>query len=877
MPTLPENYQYYPALSDLIDIGDMPEFLSFIKDGLQQALSKTYFKDYQSSLNIDGSSGFYSLAIVSKQKFALEIPGTGIFFVLNPDYSDSTISSFPVSLFWQWEILTYIKYFKVNGFSFAPEDFYKLALKIFKITEQQVLQLAIDTFVYPSNDTITAFQQLIADINLLYSSTIAVNENDDDKFEQLNAQIQLLNKEVIPTIFTIYLIATNPAQTFEKINYFLATFLPTNVEEYIKNIIKPKIRANVKLTAAIEFPRSVLTPMKLVDTRLEVDNTLDTQGNLIKSYFQFVEGDFYVDTERGGFGSDVALGGSLSQPSQIGKTGLIISLTGAKLDTSTTTNILEADAAGYPIDFVGLYIQEASITLGRFGAEVPGHPTIGIFAENLLLGTGGVTGTIGLRATDKLYRDFGKFKAELNLFSLTFRQGTITQCNIEGLLTIPGFKTKTESGAVIPATLKIQANIFDNGDFSITAKPLAELAPISLLGVFDLTVRTLEVGRLNNSYYVEVSGVLDFTANVPLLGEVLPKKIEIHRLRIWDDGHLEFAAGRIKLQKAFKLEVGPVKLEVVELSLAPYKKGDRTYSSITFDGMINTGRAGVNVGGNGIKYYFSTDTQLFDHFLRIEGIDIDIRVPGDKTKDANFLLKGHLSMKSPEISGTKASTEYAGSVTFDIPKLDFGGSAGMRLNPSIPAFLVDMNIELATPTPIGATGLGIYGFRGLFGQHYVPNKAFDAIDPVEAQKAEERSWLEYYRAPTKGVNIDKFASKPGLSLGAGASIATSFDSGKTFSSKLFLLLGLPDVFLLEGQAAILRKRLGIDDDVEPPFTALIIIGDQAFLKRKLRVSGNQPRPSLKQQTTHNTAPILSYKQLTLACRSQLSLRGLGGL
>lgn len=439
-----------------------------------------------------------------------------------------------------------------------------------------------------------------------------------------------------------------------------------------------------------------------------------------------------------------------------------------------------------------------------------------------MIGTGGISGTIGLQANGTLHRKFGKFEAELKLFSLTFRQGSITQCNIEGSLTIPKFKNGNDSTE--NAKIGIQARIFDNGDFSITAKPLSAPYSISFPNVFDLKVRSLEVGKLNNSYYAEVSGVLDFTANVPILGEVLPKQIEIHRLRIWDDGHLEFAAGHIKLQKAFKLEVGPVKLEVVELSLAPYKKGDRTYSSITFDGMINTGRSGVNVGGNGIKYYFSTDTQLFDHFLRIEGIDIDIRVPGDKTKDANFLLKGHLSMKNPELKDvdelgkplSQASTEYAGSVTFDIPKLDFGGSAGMSLNPSIPAFLVDMNIELATPTPIGATGLGIYGFRGLFGQHYVPNKA------------DGTTWLEYYRAPVKGVNIKKFASKPGLSLGVGASIATSFDSGKTFSSKLFLLLGLPDVFLLEGQAAILRKRLGIDDDVEPPFTALIIIGDQSI-------------------------------------------------
>ena len=101
MPTTPVTYNYYPSLSDLMKPQDLPDFLSFIKDGLQAVFDKMYYKDYQTSRSITGSSAFYSLDIISRKKLQLELPGTGVFFVLNPDYSDSTISSFPVTVFWE--------------------------------------------------------------------------------------------------------------------------------------------------------------------------------------------------------------------------------------------------------------------------------------------------------------------------------------------------------------------------------------------------------------------------------------------------------------------------------------------------------------------------------------------------------------------------------------------------------------------------------------------------------------------------------------------------------------------------------------------------------------------------------------------------------
>lgn len=40
MPETPTTYNYYPALSGLITLEDLPEILDFIKEGLQEIFDK---------------------------------------------------------------------------------------------------------------------------------------------------------------------------------------------------------------------------------------------------------------------------------------------------------------------------------------------------------------------------------------------------------------------------------------------------------------------------------------------------------------------------------------------------------------------------------------------------------------------------------------------------------------------------------------------------------------------------------------------------------------------------------------------------------------------------------------------------------------------
>jgi hypothetical protein len=45
------DFKYYAVISDLITTDELPELLSFIRDGVP-----VYYKDYKSSISIDGSS-----------------------------------------------------------------------------------------------------------------------------------------------------------------------------------------------------------------------------------------------------------------------------------------------------------------------------------------------------------------------------------------------------------------------------------------------------------------------------------------------------------------------------------------------------------------------------------------------------------------------------------------------------------------------------------------------------------------------------------------------------------------------------------------------------------------------------------------------------
>lgn len=935
MPTT--DNKYYPALSDIITTDDLPDFLGFIKDGLETVFDKIYFKDYQVSKSITGSSAFYSLSIVSRKKLALELPGTGIFFVLNPDYNDSTISSFPITVFWQWEVMRYIRYFNLNDFSFTPEDFYNLSLEVLNLDEDQAIQLAISTFVVQTNPSLTKFGQLVADINTLYGSTIVIDETLPNKIEELIVQVELLNKNIFPTVFALYILQTGIDQTKDKINTFFASFIPNDIEEYIKEIIIPKARVTLDLSAAMEFPNNILKPVNPDGSEIPNQTTK----------FLFAQAQLYVDTVAG-IGYQLELAGSLmpSSYAEIGNTGILLQIESLKLDLSKKTNIPEADADGRPSDFVGVYARAISITLpSRWFHDdtVAGtaSTTLRLGGYDLLVGTGGISGTIALETVpsvvsggnlyyfenkfqihfpvtvfqknpttnvieeivvqditnlktflfptgatniptcplkfpisvsepdiasgvvktfdslssyqqylssfpndnvnpnDKvptLWKKIGSetngFRVGFNKFDITFKQNKVISSNIKGALEIKKFvypqNATYPNGDIIqyptPVHIDIEGHLHDNGDFNLTASA-APPYPIEFPGVFIYHLKSVELGKEGKNFYIGTSGAIEFQG---FLKDTLHlDKIDIDRLRIYSDGSIELEGGSIHLTSPIVLKLGPVDITVTAIHYGSHQKEYdgvmRKFNYFGFDGGISVDPLGIEIRGDGVKFYYCVDDvtghEKPDSYLHIQTIYLDLTIP---SKTPVAIINGWLSIPEPGVS-----KEYVGGLKLQLPEAKITGSVDMKLMPKYPAFIVDASLDFPAPIPLGP--VGIYGFRGLFGYRYVAEKeAIGLVSDVD-------SWYDYYKAPERGINVRKFNgpdktvhSGTPISIGAGASLGTSADNGTILNIKAMVLISIPSLFMIDGRAAVLSARLGLENTQEPPFFAFIAFGDDSL-------------------------------------------------
>src|SRR5690606_24642180 len=128
--------------------------------------SKIHYKDLQYSKSPNGDAAFYSLSIVSK-KLAIELFGSGINLVLNPDEgegADNQISAFPVTVEYQWKILAYLRSFDLNRFSFTPQEFFELGLMVLNISEEQAMAHFINTFTVPEDEDTLPLEQFVNDL-----------------------------------------------------------------------------------------------------------------------------------------------------------------------------------------------------------------------------------------------------------------------------------------------------------------------------------------------------------------------------------------------------------------------------------------------------------------------------------------------------------------------------------------------------------------------------------------------------------------------------------------------------------------------------------------------------------------------------------------
>lgn len=941
MPT-PPNIKVYQPVSNLVTLNSLPDSFDFIKSALDALFSKIYYKDFQSSVSNDGSVAFYSLKIVTKDRIDCEL-FFGLKFILNRDFDDDGISSFPITLNYSWPIIGYLKAFDLENFSFSPKAFYEMGLIVFNISEEQVLAHAINAFVNPLNPSIDPIHQFVDDINAELADDLTspiAYPTSENKFQELSSALkEQFGDFGSVAIFTTYILVHSDLQaTKDRLKNFFKVFVPDDIEAYLLNIIKPEARLTLELAASIEFPRNILAPWQMDSssgalTRVEDEN--------VKVYFDFAKALLYADTKEG-IGYQLELAGTL-QPSycEIGRTGILLQIDTLKLDLSKNKNIPEADADGRPDDFTGVYARAISVTLpARWFHDdaVQGTPSTGlrIGGYDLLIGTGGLSGsfmletvpivvtssepyyfeyefefvypivlfqtnavtnvvekvvvnnltqlkqllfpdsstsippysfefpltvnelplTSGISHTFEnissyqeylnsfpddnepdsiptLWKKLGGesgFRVGFRKFDITFKQNKVVSSNIKGALEIAKFvypegALDENNQPILPGTtvkINIEGHLSDNGDFNLTASAQPSY-PIVLPDVFTYDIKSLELGKEEDDFYIGTAGTLQFEGFLTDVMGLGP--IEIERLRIYSDGSFDFiGGGAINLVDPLVLKLGPVDITVTALHFGSHQReinGEtRKFNYFGFDGGVKVDPLGIEVRGDGVKFYYCTDNlpDKPEPYVHIQTLYLDLTIPA---KSPAAIINGWISIPEPGVS-----KEYKGGIKLQVPSANLSGRADFALTPRYPAFIIDAEVDLPVPIPLGA--FSIYQFSGLIGYRYVAEK--EAIGMTE-----DNTWFEYYKAPQQGINVRKFNGpekttqydKP-FSIGAGASFGSTGDNGTVLNIKAMALLSIPSMFMIDGRAAILSARLGLEETKDPPFFAFVVIEEDAL-------------------------------------------------
>lgn len=869
--------KYYPPITDLIKVDDFPQGLqsveNLLNEGLETVLGQVRYKDYFVQVLKSGEQKYYSLTLLTKSiRLPLFADMNLVFF----QSEDENLAEFPITFEWVWPLAKYISGFRLNRFSYLPEAFVDIFLRLAEIEDKnQLFSEIVEVFLNDGSDSyVSFFNSFKTKLDTYKTTDTAVNQLVED----IKSQVTIIEQEVTTQLtatnfFTIKDLFDNyknspvlgPAveeietsivtlrkdhnilidlfgdvlsvllegasgidEKFERLIELFQSWLNGITREDIEAFLIPQFKlelANIKM--GIEFPRNWLIPLDDDDNVIEDEN--------IKSKLTFTAGSVSYDTKKG---FEFINENSFSfTNSQIGNTGFRLGFDGMKLDLSKDSNIPEATAAGYPDDFVGVFVREATIGFPPFWQKDEANSTAEIFGENMLIGTGGISGRLGLRAltagdpSPLLKTNFGDaengkgFGIALDQFSLTFQQNSIIESNICGTLSFPAksFNKIDDAGNVTTEEAEIGVNVnIVNDEFTVTATPSDELLKVGIKDVLDFEIQQIQVGKQEDRFFLATSGVIEF--KVKSLESVLPKSLEMRDLKIWSDGQIELPRGGfVELRKPIKMKFGPAEFSITGIHLGSeerFKGGQlRKYRYFGFDGGLSVDPGGVDARGSGLKFYYSIDDGPFDFFMRLESIAVDIIVPGDADEEtAAALISGFLSIKDDD-----GVEEYAGGISLQLPKLEVAGSAAMRYRPSVPSFAIDVALDFSTPIVLGPTGMGIYGLRGLVGSNFIVDK-----NPFVGP---EGKWYDFYKLKVppnnrEGIEVNKLVPEKGFTVGLGASLASAFDGGKVVSTKLMVIIS-PRLFYLEGQIAILKERVKLSDTRDLPFFVILIISDES--------------------------------------------------
>src|SRR6185369_11264985 len=429
--------------------------------------------------------------------------------------------------------------------------------RIARINYQELIKEAASTFIGGTvNDFVAQYNAAHPGSAIVVPPAADVDAYIENIIDALDAQ----SLDILDVLFNDYILAADFSASLANIEKLFRRRLGFFSKARIEKLLVPEVSASIdSLSVGLQLPPAIFR---------EVDANGDplpdplNPGSDKPTLLKFDIASLRYSTANG-LDFDLSESLNLDFPrSEILRSGLILEAHGVKIDFSRTTNIAEARADGRPEDFVGVYVTEGTIKFPAFWNQADDSTAI-IKARNLLIGTGGISGTLALEAVTANHPSpvvkvkFGEnFSISLDKFAVTLKQNAIIDSTIEGTLVIPGFQDANDS----PADIRIKVAIRQDGDFDVTAHEDQGFKTIKIKDVLDLTLKSVFFGKKDDDFYLGVSGSIKFTHD--LLKEALKDPIEVEKLIIWSDGRFEIEGGTLPLPKNIRFPIGPVELSI---------------------------------------------------------------------------------------------------------------------------------------------------------------------------------------------------------------------------------------------------------------------------------------------------------------------------
>ena len=199
--------KFLQPVSDLTSLESIPEELGFVKDGIQKLLNGIFYKDLQFSKSPNGDALFSSIKLICFKKLAVEIPGTGMFLVVNPEVNANSTdyTVIPIDISYKWKILGYAKAFNLANFSFKPADIFDLINAILSLSDERIIEETIAAFFPTSANPINDFVDTINDCPDFSANPIPYPTSSNKIKELVHSIENHTGEESAVVIFIVFL------------------------------------------------------------------------------------------------------------------------------------------------------------------------------------------------------------------------------------------------------------------------------------------------------------------------------------------------------------------------------------------------------------------------------------------------------------------------------------------------------------------------------------------------------------------------------------------------------------------------------------------------------------------------------------------------